>query len=309
MFATSPLFMKPHYRCPTLSRIPSPKLTPRISQFVVERIFICSVAATTTHRLGVNRLFLCGSSSSDHSSTVSQSMTDRPLVNLQDAIDNPTQLLSAIPNSPGVYAIYDSKNILQYIGISRKVATSVAAHVEDLPELACGVKVLEIPGGNKEILQEAWKGWMQDAVADLGSVPSGNKPGERLWLVRKRKPVKPELKLTPGKGIEDLTVSIESLLETMIQEVKVLAFIKGTRTGPECSFSHNLLVMLNECGVEYELVNVMDEKHNPGVREAIKIISDWPTTPQLYYKGEFLGGAEIVEEMFNSGELKEKLSS
>jgi monothiol glutaredoxin len=66
-----------------------------------------------------------------------------------------------------------------------------------------------------------------------------------------------------------------------------------------------------ECGAEYEAVNVMDERQdgNRGVREAIKTLSDWPTTPQLYVRGEFLGGAEILLEMHQKGQLKAAVAS
>lgn len=61
----------------------------------------------------------------------------------------------------------------------------------------------------------------------------------------------------------------------------MVAFIKGTRTAPQCGFSHRVLTMLNEARVNYEVVNVLDEQYNPGLRETIKTYSDWPTIPQV----------------------------
>ena len=62
---------------------------------------------------------------------------------------------------------------------------------------------------------------------------------------------------------------------------QVVAFVKGTRTEPQCGFSHRVLSMLNELRTDYEVVNVLDELHNPGLREAIKTFSQWPTIPQV----------------------------
>lgn len=70
-----------------------------------------------------------------------------------------------------------------------------------------------------------------------------------------------------------------------------------------------MLTILNESRTDYEVVNVLDDFHNPGLREAIKQYSQWPTIPQLYVSGEFVGGSDIVEEMQGNGELQQALSS
>lgn len=88
---------------------------------------------------------------------------------------------------------------------------------------------------------------------------------------------------------------------------QVVAFIKGTRSQPQCGFSHKLLTILNDSRADYEVVNVLDDFHNPGLREAIKTYSQWPTIPQLYVAGEFVGGSDIVEQMQASGELAQLL--
>jgi Grx4 family monothiol glutaredoxin len=89
----------------------------------------------------------------------------------------------------------------------------------------------------------------------------------------------------------------------------VVAFIKGTRSQPQCGFSHKLLTILNDSRADYEVVNVLDEFYNPGLREAIKSYSMWPTIPQLYVGGEFVGGSDIVEEMQGNGQLAQLLPS
>ncbi len=85
----------------------------------------------------------------------------------------------------------------------------------------------------------------------------------------------------------------------------VLLFMKGTPTFPQCGFSSVVVQVLDYLGVEYQAVNVLEDQD---VREGIKAFSDWPTIPQLYVKGEFVGGCDIVKEMFEAGELKDFMS-
>jgi len=85
----------------------------------------------------------------------------------------------------------------------------------------------------------------------------------------------------------------------------VLVFMKGTPTFPQCGFSSVVVQVLDYLGVEYQAVNVLEDQD---VREGIKAFSDWPTIPQLYVKGEFVGGCDIIKEMFEAGELKDFMS-
>jgi monothiol glutaredoxin len=82
----------------------------------------------------------------------------------------------------------------------------------------------------------------------------------------------------------------------------VVLFMKGTALFPQCGFSSRAVAILDHLGVEYQTVDVLQD---PDVRQGIKEYSDWPTIPQLYVKGEFVGGSDIMMEMFESGELKE----
>jgi monothiol glutaredoxin len=81
----------------------------------------------------------------------------------------------------------------------------------------------------------------------------------------------------------------------------VVLFMKGTKAMPQCGFSSRVAGVLNYMGVSFKDVNVLAD---PAVRDGIKSFSDWPTIPQLYVKGEFVGGCDIVREMFQSGELQ-----
>ena len=85
-----------------------------------------------------------------------------------------------------------------------------------------------------------------------------------------------------------------------IADNDVVLFMKGTKQFPQCGFSATAAKILDLMGVPYKDVNVLEDQ---GVREGIKTFSNWPTIPQLYVKGEFLGGCDIVREMFKAGEL------
>tara|TARA_B100000029_G_scaffold58092_1_gene52444 strand:+ start:190 stop:522 length:333 start_codon:yes stop_codon:yes gene_type:complete len=97
---------------------------------------------------------------------------------------------------------------------------------------------------------------------------------------------------------------IKKDIENKIKSNNVVLFMKGTPEVPQCGFSLAVSNVLKHLNVKFEGVNVLE---NPKIREGIKIFSDWPTIPQLYIKGEFVGGCDIVKEMFEKGELQEKL--
>ncbi|GFH11256.1 glutaredoxin domain-containing protein [Haematococcus lacustris] len=186
---------------------------------------------------------------------------------------------SRFPTSPGIYAVFDKAEVLQYVGLSRRIDSSVANHVNELPELTHAIKCVSVPHATRESLTAAWKQWVEEAVSETGTIPPGNAPGETRWQSRTAKPARPEIRLTAGKGITGTTM--EELVDRVVKDVKVVAFIKGTRTQPQCGFSHKMLTILNSLKVEYEVVNVLDEVHNPGLRDVIKTYSQWPTIPQV----------------------------
>jgi len=86
-----------------------------------------------------------------------------------------------------------------------------------------------------------------------------------------------------------------------IQENEVVLFMKGTPVFPQCGFSAAVVEILSELGVKFKGVNVLAD---PEIRQGIKEFSNWPTIPQLYVKGEFVGGCDIIREMFQAGELQ-----
>ena len=95
---------------------------------------------------------------------------------------------------------------------------------------------------------------------------------------------------------------INSIIEDNNKKNDVILYMKGDPTFPQCGFSSTVVQILKHIGVEFESIDVLqDEK----IREGIKAFSNWPTIPQLYVKGEFVGGCDIIKEMFETGELKE----
>ena len=95
---------------------------------------------------------------------------------------------------------------------------------------------------------------------------------------------------------------INERISTLVGENDVVLFMKGTPLFPQCGFSSRAVAILDHVGVGYESVDVLQDME---IRQGIKTFSDWPTIPQLYVKGEFVGGSDIMMEMFEAGELKQ----
>ena len=99
--------------------------------------------------------------------------------------------------------------------------------------------------------------------------------------------------------------ALKQRIRDLINSSPVFLFIKGTKVMPQCGFSNNVVQIMNALGVQYETFDVLSD---PAIRQGIKEYSDWPTIPQVYLNGEFLGGSDILIEMYNSGELRETLA-
>jgi monothiol glutaredoxin len=106
-----------------------------------------------------------------------------------------------------------------------------------------------------------------------------------------------------------MTTTNNTVLERIKQDISdntVLLYMKGTPVFPQCGFSAAVVQILTHIGVKFKGVDVLSD---PEIRQGIKEFSSWPTIPQLYVKGEFVGGSDIVREMFESGELTQLLQS
>jgi monothiol glutaredoxin len=102
-----------------------------------------------------------------------------------------------------------------------------------------------------------------------------------------------------------MDAQLQQRLEQLIATSPVYVFMKGNKLMPQCGFSNNVVQILHALGVPFETFDVLSD---PEIRQGIKELSDWPTIPQVYVNGEFLGGSDILIEMYNSGELREKLA-
>ena len=98
---------------------------------------------------------------------------------------------------------------------------------------------------------------------------------------------------------------IKDIIQSTIERNDVVLFMKGTPLFPQCGFSSRAIAILDHLAVAYESVDVLQD---PEVRNGIKDFSDWPTIPQLYVKGEFVGGSDIMMEMFEAGELHQLMA-
>jgi monothiol glutaredoxin len=112
----------------------------------------------------------------------------------------------------------------------------------------------------------------------------------------------PARKAIPQK---DAKMSIEQFIDNEVKSNDVVLFMKGTPQFPQCGFSGQVVQILDHVGVGYKGLNVLESAE---LRDGIKTYSNWPTIPQLYVKGEFVGGCDIVREMFQTGELQQLLA-
>jgi monothiol glutaredoxin len=101
-----------------------------------------------------------------------------------------------------------------------------------------------------------------------------------------------------------MDAQLQQRIEQLIGSSPVFVFMKGNKLMPQCGFSNNVVQILQTLGIPFETFDVLSDMD---IRQGIKEYSDWPTIPQVYVKGEFIGGSDILLEMYNSGELREKL--
>jgi len=101
-------------------------------------------------------------------------------------------------------------------------------------------------------------------------------------------------------------MDVKTKIEDIVNNNEICLFMKGVPEAPQCGFSMAVSNILKNLKVNFKAINVLESEE---IRNGVKIYSDWPTIPQLYIKGEFVGGCDIIKEMFEKGELKELLKS
>ena len=101
-------------------------------------------------------------------------------------------------------------------------------------------------------------------------------------------------------------MNVQEQIKNVVEENSIMLFMKGSPDFPQCGFSGRLVQILQACGVQFPSADVLSDDQ---IRQGIKDFSNWPTIPQLYINGEFIGGSDIVTEMYESGELQAKLET
>jgi monothiol glutaredoxin len=101
-----------------------------------------------------------------------------------------------------------------------------------------------------------------------------------------------------------MTPELKERLDNLVQQNKVLVFMKGNKLMPQCGFSNNVVQILNTLGIPYETIDVLEDAE---IRQGIKEYSNWPTIPQVYVNGEFVGGSDILIELYQNGELQQMM--
>jgi len=103
-------------------------------------------------------------------------------------------------------------------------------------------------------------------------------------------------------------MSIQERIQKLVDDNKVMLFMKGTPQQPLCGFSSTVVDILKHLKIQYSSANVLDDAADSELRDGIKAFSDWPTIPQLYVNGEFVGGCDLAIELYQSGELEKLIA-
>jgi monothiol glutaredoxin len=99
-----------------------------------------------------------------------------------------------------------------------------------------------------------------------------------------------------------MSTDAQARIKTLVESNKIMVFMKGNKLMPQCGFSNNVVQILNTLGVPFETIDVLADQD---IRQGIKEFSNWPTIPQVYVNGEFLGGSDILLELYQKGELQQ----
>jgi monothiol glutaredoxin len=214
---------------------------------------------------------------------------------------------------PGVYGVYGADGVLRYVAAVRDVRDAVEVHRTVIADEArcSAVRMMTVEAVDDAPLGDLAYNWLVAHTQEGPGAPEGNlmESGEE-WRVEvaaeERGGEAVCFRKESGAEAEDVEAEIKRLLRAH----KVLLFMKGTRTAPRCGFSEATVRLLTRRvgAAGFECVDCLDELGNRGLRDGIKAYSQWPTIPQLYVNGDFVGGADIVADMDSSGELAKELA-
>lgn len=210
---------------------------------------------------------------------------------------------------PGLYGVYNAGGELQYVAAVDSVALAVGSHLKQIADPGRVHSLRMIAGDNmdEETLGMMAENWVLSLVQAGHPMPPGNSDDEPEW----RADVLLEdvsFSNTISAGSADARVREE--IKEILREHRVVLFMKGRRSMPQCGFSRAVVgVLERQVGDDFVCVDCLDAAKNPGLREGIKQFTQWPTIPQLYVDGDFVGGADIVQEMDMNGELAAVLNS
>jgi Grx4 family monothiol glutaredoxin len=212
---------------------------------------------------------------------------------------------------PGVYGVYDADEVLVYVAAARDVRKAIMGHRNVIrDEKACAaVRVITVENAEDAPLDKLAYNWLVSHTQEGPGAPWGNTREGAIWREEGAREVGLEaVYLRDGVGGD--ASAVESEIKRLLRTYRVLLFMKGTRGAPRCGFSEATVRLLERrCGREgFEVVDCLDELRNRGLREGIKKYSEWPTIPQLYVNGDFVGGADIIASMDASGELERELA-
>lgn len=202
---------------------------------------------------------------------------------------------------PGVYGVYNAAHQLQFVAATYDVRAAIAAHIRTFsdPTTVYATRMITVEHPAAAPLDSLSETWVLAHVEFGPGVPPGNGDAEPRW---RDDPAARDV------GLDSRTGEVDAAIRAVLREHRVVLFMKGTFEAPRCNFSSRTIETLAAAfGDAFVCVDCLDALRNPGLREGIKAYSQWPTIPQVYVDGEFLGGTDIVADLASKNLLSSKL--
>lgn len=212
-------------------------------------------------------------------------------------------------NQPGVYGVYAASGELQYVAAVEDVGQAIYSHVRIIGDAqrVHAVRMMTVPNVDDAPLCAMAENWVMALVNNGFETPPGNCDDAPEWREELKSP---DVSFSGTVVAGDAESRVDEEIKTILRDHRVVLFMKGTRAAPRCGFSRAVVdVMEQQAGDDFVCVDCLDKAKNPGLREGIKKYSNWPTIPQLFINGDFVGGADIVQGMVTNGELAAVLAS